>query len=278
MVEGTMRSLSSLPVEIARDLVGVLTDIDDTLTTDGTLPAVAYTALERLHESGLAVVPITGRPAGWCDMVARFWPVAGVVGENGAFYFRYDHSARKMVRHFAASPAERADNRRKLESLAQRILKEVPGTAIAADQLYREADLAIDFREDVAPLPPEAVDRIVALFDEAGAVAKVSSIHVNGWYGAYDKLSMTRLFVHDVLGLDLETTKSLFIFCGDSPNDEPMFDFFPFACGVANVRDFAPRMCALPAFVSESRGGAGFVEIANRILSARERTVIAGRD
>jgi hypothetical protein len=269
-----MRPLSSLPAEAAGNLVGVLTDIDDTLTTDGRLPAVAYEAVERLHESGLAVVPITGRPAGWCDMVARFWPVAGVVGENGAFYFRYDHAARKMIRHFAATPAERADNRRKLEQLSARILKEVPGAAIAADQLYREADLAIDFREDVTPLPPEKIDRIVALFEEAGAVAKVSSIHVNGWFGAYDKLSMTRVFVRDVLGLDLQTTKSLFVFCGDSPNDEPMFAFFPFACGVANVREFAARMRVLPAFVSEAHGGAGFVEIANRILLARQRAAL----
>ena len=118
----------------------------------------------------------------------------------------------------------------------------MPGAAIASDQLYREADLAIDFREDVEPLPPEAIDRIVALFHEAGAVAKVSSIHVNGWFGQYDKLSMTRVFVRDALGLDLETTRSLFVFCGDSPNDEPMFRFFPYGCGVANVRDFASRM------------------------------------
>jgi HAD superfamily hydrolase (TIGR01484 family) len=278
MTEATMRPLSSLPAEIARDLVGVLADIDDTLTTDGRLPAASYTALERLYESGLAVVPITGRPAGWCDMVARFWPVAGVVGENGAFYFRYDHGARKMIRHFAASAAERAENRRKLDRLAERILREVPGAAIAADQLYREADLAIDFREDVEPLPPESIDRIVALFDEAGAVAKVSSIHVNGWFGAYDKLSTTRIFMRDVLGLDLDGAKSRFIFCGDSPNDASMFAFFPFACGVANVRDFAARMSALPTFVSEARGGAGFVEIASRILSARQRAASAGRD
>jgi HAD superfamily hydrolase (TIGR01484 family) len=269
MAEARMRPISSLPAEAVRTLIGLFTDIDDTLTTDGRLPAAAYDALEQLHESGLAVVPITGRPAGWCDMVARFWPVAGVVGENGAFYFRYDHAAHKMVRHFAANPAERAENRRKLEQLSERILKEVPGSAIAADQRYREADLAIDFREDVAPLPLAAVDRIVALFEEAGAAAKISSIHVNGWFGAYDKLSMTRLFVRDVLGLDLAAGKSRFAFCGDSPNDEPMFDFFPVSCGVANVREFATRMKVLPAFVSEARGGAGFVEIANRILSLR---------
>jgi HAD superfamily hydrolase (TIGR01484 family) len=269
MADATMQPVSSLPAEAARNLVGLFTDIDDTITTDGQLPAAAYGALERLRNAGLLVVPITGRPAGWCDMVARFWPVNGVVGENGAFYFRYDHKARKMIRHFAASLAERAGNRRKLEALGERILKEVPGAAIASDQLYREADLAIDFCEDVAPLPPQAIDRIVALFHEAGAVAKVSSIHVNGWFGQYDKLSMTRVFVRDALGLDLEATRSQFVFCGDSPNDEPMFSFFPYGCGVANVRDFAARMKALPAFVAQARGGGGFVEIANRILSAR---------
>jgi hydroxymethylpyrimidine pyrophosphatase-like HAD family hydrolase len=114
MAEPTMRPVSDLPAEVARNLVGLFTDIDDTITTEGRLPAAAYGALERLHEAGLKVVPITGRPAGWCDMVARFWPVDGVVGENGAFYFRYDHTARRMIRHFAASPAERAGNRRRL--------------------------------------------------------------------------------------------------------------------------------------------------------------------
>jgi HAD superfamily hydrolase (TIGR01484 family) len=264
-----MRPIETFPVEIARDLIGVLTDIDDTITIDGHLPAAAYAALERLTDAGLAVVPITGRPAGWCDMIARFWPVAGVVGENGAFTFRYDHGAKKMHRSFVAGAEERAGNRRKLDALAERILAEVPGAAIASDQLYREADLAIDFREDVPALPPAAIDRIVALFEEAGATAKVSSIHVNGWFGTYDKLSTTRSFVREALGLDLDRAKERFVFCGDSPNDVPMFGFFPYACGVANVADFAGRMGATPAYVAPSRGGAGFVEIVDRILAAR---------
>ena len=264
-----MRPINELPAEIARGLTGVFTDIDDTITTDGHLPAAAYAALERLQQAGLAVVPITGRPAGWCDMIARFWPVAGVVGENGAFTFRYDHAAKKMHRSFIASAEERVANRRKLEMLASRILAEVPGSAIASDQLYREADLAIDFCEDVPPLPPAAIDRIVALFEEVGATAKVSSIHVNGWFGSYDKLSTTRLFVREAFGLDLDRVKERFVFCGDSPNDAPMFGFFPYACGVANVVDLAARMSATPAYVAPSRGGAGFVEIVDRILTAR---------
>jgi HAD superfamily hydrolase (TIGR01484 family) len=264
-----VKPVSALPPDVCRNLVGLFTDIDDTLTTEGRLPAAAYSALERLDKAGIAVVPITGRPAGWCDMVARFWPVAGVVGENGAFYFRYDAGARKMIRRFMASEAERQANRARLAALGRRILAAVPGAAIAADQLYREADLAIDFREDVEPLPVDAVDRIVSLFEAEGAVAKVSSIHVNGWFGAYDKLSMTRRFVAEILGLDLDVEKERFVFCGDSPNDAPMFAYFPYGCGVANVRDFASRMAAEPAFIADERGGDGFVAIVDTILSYR---------
>ncbi len=264
-----MTPIANFPEEAARRIVCILTDIDDTLTTDGQLPAASYAALERLHGAGLAVVPVTGRPAGWCDMIARFWPVAGVIGENGAFYFRYDPVARKMVRKFVASEAERAANRRKLAALGERILAEVPGAAIAADQLYREADLAIDFCEDVPPLPHAAINKIVSLFENEGGVAKVSSIHVNGWFGAYSKLSMTRIFLRDGLHLDLDDAKDRILFCGDSPNDAPMFGFFPYACGVANVNDFVGELTASPAYIASKRGGEGFIEIADKILSAR---------
>jgi HAD superfamily hydrolase (TIGR01484 family) len=264
-----MRPIGELPAAVARELLGVFTDIDDTLTTDGRLPSASYGALEQLAEAGLAVVPITGRPAGWCDMIARFWPVAGVVGENGAFYFAYDHHAKKMIRRFMASEAERRSNRRRLDALADAIVAAVPGSAISADQLYREADLAIDFREDIDPLPPAAVARIVAAFEAAGATAKVSSIHVNGWFGAYDKLTMTRCFVAERLGLDLDAAQQRFVFCGDSPNDAPLFGFFANACGVANIHDFAGRLPASPAYVTQARGAAGFVELAAHILWAR---------
>src|SRR5918997_12696 len=138
-----MQPLSEMPLEVRRTVLGVLTDIDDTLSTEGRLRADAYAALEQLNEAGIQVVPITGRPAGWCDMIARFWPVAGIVGENGAFYFSYDRAARRMIRRFAEPDPVRAANRARLAALAEAILAEVEGAAIASDQLYREADLAI---------------------------------------------------------------------------------------------------------------------------------------
>lgn len=260
-----------MPHDVAVGITTVLTDIDDTLTIDGYLPAAAYQALEDLREAGFHVAAITGRPAGWCDMVARFWPVDGVVGENGAFYFRYDALTRRMHRVFAADAATREANRQRLQHIRARVLAEVPGSAVASDQLYREADLAIDFCEDVAPLPPATVTRIAEIFAEEGAVAKISSIHVNGWFGDYDKLSMTRRFGAEVLTLDIDTHRDRVVFCGDSPNDAPMFAHFPNACGVANVAEFAGRMEALPGWIADQPGGMGFVEIATRLLDARMR-------
>jgi hypothetical protein len=209
-----LNPLASISDQALRGVKGVFTDIDDTLTTEGSLTAAAYGALERLHESGLMVIPITGRPAGWCDHIARMWPVDGVVGENGAFYFRYHRESRKMERFFVDSAEDRADRRHRLGQLSERILQAVPGSAVAADQAYRETDLAIDFREDVAELPEREVQRIVELFEQAGATAKVSSIHVNGWFGTYDKLTMTRIMMAQSFGLDLDRQKESFVFAG----------------------------------------------------------------
>jgi len=264
-----MLPLSYFPAEARRAVRSVLCDIDDTLTTDGRLTADAYAALERLQKAGLAVVPITGRPAGWCDHIARLWPVAGVVGENGAFHFRYDHGRRSMKRVYVDDDATRARNRERLAIIGRKIVKAVPGCAIAADQNYRETDLAIDFREDVAPLDRAAVDRILALMQASGLTAKVSSIHVNGWFGAYDKLAATKRLMREEFGLDLDREREACVFVGDSPNDAPMFGYFPHAVGVANVRDFAGRLDHEPRYVTKAASGAGFCELVDFLLAAR---------
>lgn len=263
-----MKAFAHCPPETLRRLKGVFTDIDDTLTTDGRVPAKAYAAMENLQHQGILVVPITGRPAGWCDAIARIWPVDGVVGENGAFYFRYDCENRKMIRHFADSEETRKQNAERLRKVAAQILAEVPGAAISADQGYRETDIAIDFCEDVPALPRESVDKIVEIMQAAGVTAKVSSIHVNGWFGQYDKMTMSRLFSADCLGVDLDAHEAEFLFTGDSPNDGPMFGYFSNSVGVANVRDFEGQLDTPPKYVTVNRGGEGFSEVAERILAA----------
>ncbi len=251
-----------------KPLRGLFFDIDDTLTTEGRLTAAAYAALERLHDAGLLVAPITGRPAGWCDHIARMWPVDGVVGENGAFYFAYDPAARRLLKRYRDDDATRAASRARLAAVRDRILREVPGAALASDQRYREADLAIDFCEDVPRLPEAAVDRIVAIMHAAGMTTKVSSIHVNGWFGDYDKLAMTKVFMAERRGVDLDAERAAYVFAGDSPNDAPMFAYFPHSVGVANVRAAAHRLEHAPAYVTEAASGAGFVELAERLLQA----------
>jgi HAD superfamily hydrolase (TIGR01484 family) len=266
-----MQDLRRMPLAEAGALRCVCCDIDDTLTSDGRLTARAYSALEALAHAGVAVIPVTGRPAGWCDHFARMWPVAAVVGENGAFHFRYDRQKRRMHRRYVLEEAARASNRQRLTRLARHILAEVPGCAIASDQAYRESDLAIDWCEDVPRLDEQALARIVTLFREAGATARVSSIHVNGWFGNFDKLAMTRTVLRECLGLDAEEVLTRVLFVGDSPNDAPMFGFFPNAVGVANVREFAASMDALPRYVTRAASGEGFAELAAFLLAARAK-------
>lgn len=260
----SLRPLRELPTGICRRIETLFTDIDDTLTTDGRIPASAFDAVWRAHEAGLRVVLVTGRPAGWCDHLARMWPVAAVVGENGALCFAMTMSGERMRRLFAPRQADAA---RKLELIRQEVLDEVPGCKVAADQAYREYDLAIDIREEVSPLDEASIDRIVAIFERHGATAKVSSIHVNGWFGSYDKLSMCERCSVEILGRELEAERAAFV--GDSPNDEPMFRYFPHSVGVANVRRWVHRMEVHPTYVTEAEGGDGFAEVIETLLSYR---------
>ncbi len=264
-----MQPLSQCPRGVLAAIRGVLTDIDETLSTRGHLTAEAYGAMEALARAGLRVIPVTGRPAGWCDHIARFWPVDAVVGENGAFWMWRDNRAGKLRSRFVQSEAERAEGRRRLGAVCEEVLRTVKGTGIASDQPYRLADLAIDFCEDVPRLPPADVERIVAIFERHDARAKVSSIHVNGWFGDYDKLTTTKAMMAELFGVDLERDAAAYVFAGDSPNDSPMFGFFPNAVGVANVRDFADSLPNSPRWVTKEHSGAGFVELTAAILQAR---------
>jgi len=272
-MSGAIADLASVELSVFARVHTVLTDIDDTLTSEGRLTSHAYAALERLDAAGFRVIPLTGRPAGWCDLIARLWPVAAVVGENGAFAFRYDRAVRRMHRIYERTAADRAVDQVRLGELGQTILAQVPGAAIAADQPFRIADLAIDVREDVAPLAADAVGRIVDLFRAAGATAKVSSIHVNGWFGSYDKLSMTKRLLAQEFQLTIEDDSEGVVFVGDSPNDEPLFAAAPLSVGVANVAPYLAQMSSHPRFITASAGGAGFAELAETLLAARARDI-----
>ncbi|MFC4522920.1 HAD-IIB family hydrolase [Cupriavidus pinatubonensis] len=262
-----MQLLQTLAAPALRRVRGILTDIDGTLTTGGRLPARAALALEQLHQAGLHVIPVTGRCIAWAEILVRLWPVDAIIGENGAFYSHL-RDGRLLTRFLDDAPT-RARNRDRIRALGERIVREVPGSALASDQAWHAADLAIDHAEDVTPLPPDAVSHIVRLMQDEGMTATVSSIHVNGWFGQHDKLSMSRLCAAELLGEDLDIRRDEWLFIGDSANDASMFAHFPLSVGVANVREILPQLPVAPAYVTEAVGGDGFAEMAERLLAAR---------
>lgn len=247
-----------------KNIKGIFFDIDDTFSSDGKITPEAYQALWSLKNSGIIVAPITGRPAGWCDHIARMWPVTAVVGENGAFYFMMKNG--KIFKNYIWGKDSIEESRVKLELIKTEVLKKIPQADVASDQHYREFDLAIDICEDVSPLSKKEVDEIVSIMKRHGANVKISSIHINCWFGSFDKLSATKMFVKEEYGINLDEHNEEYTFIGDSQNDEPMFCYFKNSVGVANVLAFEGRLKHMPTFITPSKSGAGFVELAKVLL------------
>jgi len=260
--EEQMKPISELSAENVSKIQYVLCDIDDTITNQGKLLPESYNAMWRLFNAGYQVIPVTGRPAGWCDLIVREWPVKAVVGENGAFVY---YSEDSQIKTFIHPEVAATEIHKKLEAVQSACIEKVPGCRTAKDQPFRIYDLAIDFNEDPPYLGFDAAEQIKDICVSMGAEAKISSIHVNAWFGKYDKLKMTKLFFETVLGE--QNMQDKVIFFGDSPNDEPMFEYFPHSCGVANINHFAKEMKYLPAYVTALEGGLGFAQAVDHILS-----------
>lgn len=270
MAKNAPKPLWEFPSDKLRSIEAVFFDIDDTFSGGGgqhrILPE-AYSALWRLYRTGIKVVPVTGRPAGWCDMIARMWPVTAVVGENGAFYAYIDAKSKppKLVKKYLESNATRKANAVKLKKLHAAVLKKFPAAKTPSDQHFREFDLAIDYCEDVPRWKDSRVQELIEFCRDKGAIAKLSSIHVNTWYGRYDKWSCVRRMLSTFFQLESEKV----VYIGDSPNDEPFFERLPLTVGVANVREFLGRMERGPSYITDSPGGLGFSEFAERLLQSR---------
>jgi HAD superfamily hydrolase (TIGR01484 family) len=262
-----MNPLSEWPPEARRALVGVFTDIDDTLTTDGAISAGALEALHALQAAGLHRVAITGRPVGWSEPFAGAWPVDAIVAENGAVAL-LPCPGGGIEKRYQQDAATRRRNLARMQAVLERIEREIPGARRALDSPGRECDIAIDHSE-FTQLDDGRIRAVVALMTGEGMHATVSSIHVNGWYGAHDKLAGARWIVHELWGRRLDDEMPLWAYVGDSTNDALMFEHFPHSIGVANVRRFESALPHLPRYVAPSERGAGFAEVAAAILKAR---------
>jgi HAD superfamily hydrolase (TIGR01484 family) len=261
-----MQALTLWPEHERRHIVGVLTDIDDTLTTEGAITPEALRALGALRGADLHVIPVTGRPVGWSVPFARSWPVDAIVAENGAVAL-VDAGAHKIYQQDAAT---RATNYARLQEVAQCVLREVPGATLAQDSPGRETDIAIDHSE-FAHLSQQQIDQVVAIMRREGLQATVSSIHINGWIGAHDKLAGARWIVRELLGRELDAELERWVYVGDSTNDQLMFQHFPHSVGVANIRRFEAQLTHPPRYITQGERGAGFAEVAQAVLAARRR-------
>lgn len=245
---------------------GVLTDIDDTLTTDGAITPAALHALQALRDAGLSVVAITGRPMGWSEPFARDWPIDAIVAENGAVaLFRQEG---RLCVEYAQDQGTRQRNAVRLRQAADRVLQEVPGTTLARDSGGRVTDIAVDHAE-FARLSPSQVAEVVRVMRAEGMHATVSSIHVNGWFGEHDKLSGARWIVRRLLDRRLDDEAARWVYVGDSTNDQAMFGHFPLSVGVANLLQFADVLSVWPAYLTRGERGEGFAEVANALVAAR---------
>ena len=245
---------------------GVFTDIDDTLTRDGDIEAAALLALQALAAAGLPVVAITGRPLGWSQPFARAWPVAAIVAENRAVAMVREGG--KLLTEFAQNEATRAANARRLQAAAARVLAAVPGASLARDSPGRATDIAIDHSE-FAHLDDAAIARVLALMRSEGMWATVSSIHINGWFGSHSKLTAAHWMLQRLYGRDLASELPHWVYVGDSPNDQLMFQHFPLSVGVANLQRFAAQLQQWPTYITQAERGAGFAEVAASLLAAR---------
>lgn len=266
----TSLPLSSLSKENRKNIRGIAFDVDDTFTSKGKLSSEAYQALWSLKSAGFACVPITGRPAGWCDHWVRMWPVDAVVGENGSFVYYMDEGVRKTIY------TESVDHKslEKLAGLWKKIKSRWPHAELASDQKFREFDIAVDIAEAVKPWANSDIQELVQIAGQMSAHAKVSSIHVNIWFGEQDKKSgflnlLSAIPKYSPLS-NLPPEKSKWIFAGDSPNDEPLFKFFDQSVGVANIANFLDQMKTHPTFVTPSESGMGFCELAHCLLQSNQ--------
>ena len=258
-----MRPIETLTADEAGCLEGVLFDLDDTLLDHGELTEPAYCALFRLREAGLVLIGVTGRPAGWAQVLVRQWPVRAIVAENGAIAF--GHHGGMLERWDAVDEGTRRARRHRLAALVAQIRGAFPQLLPADDVDTRISDFAFDIGEHSHP-PDELVQRVAAFARERGARPLRSSVHLHVGFDTDDKASGVLRLLHDALGEDEKAARMRYAYVGDSENDERCFAEFCTSIAVSNLRG---RMSSSPRFITRAEMGAGFAEAARVLLARR---------
>ncbi len=257
-----MRPLAELGDAEARGLEYLLFDLDDTVLTHGHLTRQAYDAICDLADAGLGLVAVTGRPAGWGELIARQWPVLAVVAENGATILKRESGG---IARLVADPQAR----QRLQPIVDEVGHYFPDVELADDNGARLTDVTFDIGERRC-VPPERIDELRRFILSRGARTTRSSVHLHATFEGDDKASGALRLLLLLRGIDAGTARVRAAFVGDSENDAACFACFRTTVGVANVAPWIGRLTVPPRYVTSAPMGAGFAELARRLLSARK--------
>jgi HAD superfamily hydrolase (TIGR01484 family) len=261
-----VKPLAALDPGEARQLRGLLFDLDDTLLTHGALTRAAYDALWSLRAAGLSLVAVTGRPSGWGELLARQWPIAGCVTENGAVH--WVREGRGVARRDVCSTETRRERQHRLAQLVARVRDIVPDARLTDDAGARVSDVTWDVGE-LATMPEDRIRLVLREIERAGARSTQSSVHLHATFDVDDKASGAIRFCARELGEDASAAVVRYAFVGDSGNDAACFAGFRTTFGVANVRTSLTRLSLTPRYVASRAMGEGFAEISAEIVSKR---------
>jgi len=260
-----LKPISALPPEEAARLRGVAFDLDDTLLDHGRLLEATYSALFRLREAGLSLYGVTGRPAGWADVLARVLPVEAIVAENGALVCARE--GQRVVMRDSVDAATRREREHKLQQLLARFAHRFPDFEPADDVRARVSDRTFDIGE-FRQVAPDRVAEASAFLRAEGARVFVSSVHLHATFDYADKASgAVRVLAQDS-GLDATAVLHAYAYLGDSENDAACFAAFAVSIGVANLRG---RTTLRPRYITSQPMGKGVAEAAQVILSLRQK-------
>ncbi|GMQ46877.1 HAD family hydrolase [Vibrio sp. 10N] len=265
------KSLAALSHAQAKEIQWLLTDVDDTLTWQGQLPPETLDALSKLQKAGIKVVAVTGACAGWCDQIAKLWPLHGVIGENGAFWMQKNQSG-FHTQSLSPLPTMRAQQQALIKQLTQ-LLRDYPGIDFASDQDFRFCDVAINLGQDRDPVEEDVAAKLLSeirqlTLNGQKVKATQSSIHINVWVGEHSKRISSEHYLKqqpDFATLNLSNVA----YIGDSLNDEAMFEWLPVTFGVNNITPLLGKLSTLPSFVTAGNGGYGFAELAEMLINSR---------
>ncbi|MGH0053031.1 MAG: HAD-IIB family hydrolase [Sphaerochaetaceae bacterium] len=261
-----MQPVSHLSGVEARKIVFLLTDVDDTITTKGKLRPAALSALYRLQDAGIRTICVTGGSAGWGDTYLRQWPIEAVLSESGAVCLYREHG---VIRQFVHPSIVQEGYKERAQQLIHRVLSTVPGAKVSSDQFARLYDVAFDHGSEPPYLDSASIEKVVGICQDMGAGTAVSSIHINAWFGSFDKYQGSQVFFEQVLGINEQELLATSCFCGDAPNDQVMFARFPLSFGVGNLKKKEKEMQFLPTYIAKGEGGEGFAEIVDTLLDKR---------